>query len=86
MHAVADEYGLVSIAIVMREIWERDEGSKISDWEDCDDREAASFVRSLGWERGEEFEIKVLLFGMRELEKKREFERYFNKIIIIIKR
>ena len=86
MHAVADEYGLVSIAIVMREIWERDEGSKISDWEDCDDREAESFVRSLGWERGEEFEIKVLLFGMRELEKKREFERYFNKIIIIIKR
>ena len=86
MHAVADEYGLVSIAIVMREIWERDEGSKISDWEDCYDREAESFVRSLGWERCEEFEIRVLLFAMRELEKKREFERYFNKIIIIIKR
>ena len=86
MHAVADEYGLVSIAIVMREIWERDEGSKISDWEDCYDREAESFVRSLEWERCEEFEIRVLLFGMRELEKKREFERYFNKIIIIIKR
>ena len=83
MHAVADEYGLVSIAIAMREIWEKDKGSKISSWEDFDDREAESFVRSLGWERGEEFERRVLPFGMREWEKKREFERYSNKIIII---
>ena len=58
---------------------ESDEGFETRGWEECDEREAGSFVKRLGSERGREFERRVLLFGMSDWEKKHEVERYFNK-------